>query len=215
MAEKPRYRRSSSGRCQFTFTPRPEKTFNRGATDYFVSGRQADIGAFDSPAFMGESVGQVSRLDRQWFEIETQETLHNGDGLSWFDSHGERQGIRINKVEAQGGAQRLHVALPAGQWLALAAADLAVGTELFRNRDQEFERLLETYLAFAPRGFVSFAKAIPLWLNEKLFQKKLLQEELTELGFAKDQLSRILFSSHHLPSFSMITTFRDSGIVSH
>lgn len=62
----------------------------------------------------------------------------------------------------------------------------------------KFERLLETYLAFAPKGFSSFRKAIPLWLNEKLFQKKLLQEELIELGFSKKQCRGVLFSEHHL-----------------
>ena len=62
----------------------------------------------------------------------------------------------------------------------------------------KFERLLETYLAFAPRGFKSFSKAIPLWLNEKLFQKKLLREELVDLGFSKQQGESVLFSSHHL-----------------
>jgi carbamoyltransferase len=62
----------------------------------------------------------------------------------------------------------------------------------------KFERLLETYLAFAPKGFLSFAKAIPLWLNEKLFQKKLLKEELTKLGFSEKQGNEVLFSTHHL-----------------
>lgn len=62
----------------------------------------------------------------------------------------------------------------------------------------KFERLLETYLAFAPKGFLSFTKAIPLWLNEKLFQKKLLKEELVKLGFSEKQSNEVLFSTHHL-----------------
>lgn len=62
----------------------------------------------------------------------------------------------------------------------------------------KFERLIETYLAFAPSGFNSFLKAIPLWLNEKLFQKKLLSDELMKLGFTKKQGKNILFSEHHL-----------------
>lgn len=62
----------------------------------------------------------------------------------------------------------------------------------------KFERLVETYLAFAPRGFLSFKAAIPTWVKEKLFQKKLLHNELLELGFTKDQCQKILFSSHHL-----------------
>ena len=63
----------------------------------------------------------------------------------------------------------------------------------------KFERLLETYVAFAPRGFKSFRVAIPLWLREKLFQKNLLG---TELGLmSKDGVSpasKLLFSEHHL-----------------
>jgi carbamoyltransferase len=62
----------------------------------------------------------------------------------------------------------------------------------------KFERLLETYVAFAPKGFESFRKAIPLWLKEKLFQKKLLCEELKKCGFKGNLASRLLFSEHHL-----------------
>jgi len=62
----------------------------------------------------------------------------------------------------------------------------------------KFERLLETYLAFAPRGFNSFRKAIPLWLKEKLFQKKLLCDELHKCGFEGNLANRLLFSEHHL-----------------
>ncbi len=61
----------------------------------------------------------------------------------------------------------------------------------------KFERLLETYIAFAPRGFRSFRMAIPLWLREKLFQKRLLRSKLREFdaGFASEKL---LFAEHHL-----------------
>ena len=63
----------------------------------------------------------------------------------------------------------------------------------------KFERLLETYLAFAPKGFFSFAAAIPLWIKEKLFQKSLLVKELTNtLGEDINWKERLLFSEHHL-----------------
>jgi len=63
----------------------------------------------------------------------------------------------------------------------------------------KFERLLETYLAFAPKGFVSFAAAMPLWVKEKLFQKSMLSQELTKtLGKNVKWGSRLLFSEHHL-----------------
>ena len=60
----------------------------------------------------------------------------------------------------------------------------------------KFERLLETYLAFAPRGFRSFRMAMPLWLKEKLFQKILLRDELAKLGDGGD-VERLLFAEHH------------------
>ena len=62
----------------------------------------------------------------------------------------------------------------------------------------KFERLLETYLAFAPRGFTSFRQALPLWLKEKLFQKNMLVKELAQLDAGIDWLPRLLFSEHHL-----------------
>ncbi len=61
----------------------------------------------------------------------------------------------------------------------------------------KFERLLETYLAFAPKGFTSFRMALPVWLKEKLFQKRLLREHLQECGAGKDVESRLLFTEHH------------------
>ena len=61
MADTPEYSRTSAGRSTFLFQPLADKTFNRGATDYFVNGRTADIGAFDSPKFVGEPVGSVIR----------------------------------------------------------------------------------------------------------------------------------------------------------
>ena len=62
----------------------------------------------------------------------------------------------------------------------------------------KFERLLETYLNFAPRGFRSFQMAMPLWLREKLFQKRLLQNELKALAPDYDWATRLLFCEHHL-----------------
>ena len=60
----------------------------------------------------------------------------------------------------------------------------------------KFERLLETYHAFAPRGYRSFAMAMPLWIREKLFQKDLLGRELKRLGFTR-ATDRMLFTEHH------------------
>jgi len=61
----------------------------------------------------------------------------------------------------------------------------------------KFERLLETYIAFAPSGLRSFQMAIPLWVREKLFQKSLLHDELKRLGEDFDWMHRLLFTEHH------------------
>ena len=127
----PEYRRASSGRCSYTFTPRPEKTFNRGATDYFVNERKGDIGAFDTPKFSGELIGEVTRIGPDWFEVTASAPLHNGDGLSYYDGHHELVGLRVNRAD---GARLFPNEMP---------DDLAIGTALYRNRDQEFERALE------------------------------------------------------------------------
>ncbi len=62
----------------------------------------------------------------------------------------------------------------------------------------KFERLLETYVAFAPKGFKSFCKAMPVWLREKLFQKKLLLNKLKQHDANFKDQSKLLFSEHHL-----------------
>jgi len=139
MEDAPEYSRSSAGRSTFLFNPVAEKTFNRGATDYFVNGRTADIGAFDSPKFVGEPVGSVIRVDgkqRRFFDTTSVVELHNGDGLTFYDRKGELVGLRVNRAEKIGEDFRIHTAetLP---------ADLFPGSGLFRNRDQEFERILE------------------------------------------------------------------------
>jgi putative protease len=127
----PGYDRASSGRCTFTFTPQPEKTFNRSATDYFVNGRKGDIGAFDTPKFSGEEVGPVTKVGQGFVEVETEVELHNGDGISFFDSHKELVGLRVNTVDGK----RLYPnEMP---------PDLRRGMTLYRNRDHTFMRLLE------------------------------------------------------------------------
>jgi carbamoyltransferase len=62
----------------------------------------------------------------------------------------------------------------------------------------KLERLLQTYYAFAPKGLLSFLKAIPVWLNEKMFLKKLIFDGLKEVGTYDRKKVKLLFSEHHL-----------------
>lgn len=139
LEQSPGFRRASSGKSEFSFVPAPEKTFNRGATDYFVRFRQTDIGAFDSPKYVGERIGKVIRCGRGTIDIASTAALHNGDGISFYAPDGTLVGARINRAEAIAGGYRLSPALSGTR----LPEGLVVGSTIYRNRDQEFERLLE------------------------------------------------------------------------
>ncbi|MDI1310146.1 MAG: U32 family peptidase [Methylotenera sp.] len=129
--ESPELAKSSTGSATYTFTPQPEKTFNRSATDYFVNGRKGDIGAFDTPKFSGEILGKVSKVGKDFFEVETETQLHNGDGVCFFDVHKELVGLRVNTVD---GKKLYPNEMP---------VDIRNNTTVYRNRDHAFMRLLE------------------------------------------------------------------------
>lgn len=93
--------RASSGRTAHFFVPDPDKTFHRGSTDYFVTERKVDIGAFDSPTFTGLLVGQVEKVNKRDFIAVTQEPLSNGDGLNVLVKR-EVVGFRANVAELKG-----------------------------------------------------------------------------------------------------------------
>ena len=89
---------ASSGRTQHSFTPDPNRTFHRGATDYFVRGRQANIGAYDSPKFIGLPIGEMTKVTNQTIDIKSEKVLTNGDGLNVLVKR-EIVGFRADKVE--------------------------------------------------------------------------------------------------------------------
>jgi putative protease len=131
LTESPELAKSSAGVSTYTFTPQPEKTFNRSATDYFVNGRKGDIGAFDTPKFSGEILGKVSKVGKDFFEVETDTQLHNGDGVCFFDVHKELVGLRVNTVD---GKKLYPNEMP---------VDIRNNMTVYRNRDHAFMRLLE------------------------------------------------------------------------
>jgi len=90
--------RSSAGRTEHFFIPSTDKTFHRGSTDYFVNARKDDIGAFDSPKFIGLPVGEVLKVAKDYLDVEVTEPLANGDGLNVMIKR-EVVGFRANTVE--------------------------------------------------------------------------------------------------------------------
>lgn len=101
LTQRPELARSSSGRTEHFFTPNTEKTFHRGSTDYFVTDRKIDIGAFESPKFVGLPVGEVLKVGKHDLTVQTSEKLNNGDGLNVLIKR-EVVGFRANTVEQLG-----------------------------------------------------------------------------------------------------------------
>ncbi|HHA1257922.1 TPA: U32 family peptidase [Enterobacter asburiae] len=93
--------RASAGRTEHFFIPSTDKTFHRGSTDYFVNARKGDIGAFDSPKFIGLPVGEVLKVAKDHLDVEVTEPLANGDGLNVMIKR-EVVGFRANTVEKTG-----------------------------------------------------------------------------------------------------------------
>lgn len=127
------YVKASSGICRYTFQPQLDKSFSRGFTNYFLEGRTRDIASFDTPKSLGEAMGTLKEQRAGCLTVAGVKPFHNGDGLCYLDERGQLQGFRINRVEGN----RLYPALPAGQ-----VPRIAPRTPLYRNFDQEFERLL-------------------------------------------------------------------------
>ena len=125
-----RYCRASRGQCTYTFRPDLHKTFNRGFTTYFLHGRQPDIFSLDTPKALGEYVGRVKELRRDSFNVAGTATFANGDGLCFFNADNELEGFRVNRAE---GNRLFPQQMP---------TNLRPGVALYRNNDQQFERLL-------------------------------------------------------------------------
>ncbi|MBB3101715.1 putative protease [Azomonas macrocytogenes] len=99
LTECPELARASSGLTEHFFVPNPDKTFHRGNTDYFVSERKINIGAFDSPTFTGLPVGEIVKVNRKDVIAHTSEPLSNGDGLNVLYKR-EVMGFRASVVES-------------------------------------------------------------------------------------------------------------------
>jgi putative protease len=114
-----------------------------------VQGRKEDIGAFDSPKNPGQSIGYVTQVGPNWVELETTgaaTVLHNGDGLCYYDLQKELMGLAINRAEAVGkpkpdGTQQRWRVFPKDDMAGLK--DLRKGTQVNRNRDMNWVRVLD------------------------------------------------------------------------
>ena len=128
-SRRPEFQATSSGRSTFFFLPDPNKSFNRGFTEYFLHGRNKNLASLHSPKSFGEAVGNIKDIKGNYFVISGQKRIHNGDGLCFINDKKELQGFRVNKVDES----KIYPAdMPR----------LKIGITLYRNYDQEFDKVL-------------------------------------------------------------------------
>ena len=124
------YVRASSGTVKTIFTPQLDKSFSRGFTDYFLRGRNPGIFSFSTPKSLGEEVGTVKEIRGNYFTVAGVKSFSNGDGLCYIDDNGRLQGFRVNRVENN-------------KLFPQDMPRLKPKTRLYRNFDQEFEKLMQ------------------------------------------------------------------------
>jgi putative protease len=130
LADNPNYTKSSSGRIQVNFEPQLDRSFNRGYTDYFVNQRTEKIGSWESPKSKGQYIGKIIKSTEKGYFIENGDQLNNGDGLYFLNENGESDGLQVNVVLNE-------LVIPN------TYKPIATGTEIYRNSDAAFNRLVE------------------------------------------------------------------------
>lgn len=122
--------KSSAGESVIDFEPNPYKTFNRGYTNYCIEGKPDNIESLNTSKSLGEPIGKVVRIEKDYIEIKSDKELVNGDGLCFFDKNNELSGFNINKVEA-------------GKIYTDKANLIKPATLIYRNYDAVFTKKLE------------------------------------------------------------------------
>lgn len=129
-AHPDQYQKASSGRTFYNFEPGLDRSFNRGYTDYFVNQRHSKIGSWESPKSQGQYIGKLLEQKANGYLIENYELLNNGDGLYFINEQGVADGAQVNIIVND-------IVVPN------TLKPLPVGTEIYRNHDAEFNRMLE------------------------------------------------------------------------
>ncbi len=118
--------RSSYGVTRPQFTPSPEKSFSRGFTHYFLDGHGEDITSFDTPKSLGEKMGTVTKVFRNYILVSDGRSFSNGDGACFVGKDGKLQGFRVNRVEGD-------------RLFPLTMPEVHQGAQLYRNMNVVFE----------------------------------------------------------------------------
>lgn len=124
------YQKASSGRTFYNFEPQMDRSFNRGYTDYFVNKRKEKIGSWETPKSQGQYIGKVLEAKANGYVIENYDILNQGDGLFFINGEGEADGAQINIIVND-------------VVVFNSPKVLVAGTDIYRNSDAEFNKLVE------------------------------------------------------------------------
>lgn len=127
----PNLTRSSSGSITSGFMPAPEKSFSRGFSTYFLDGRQKGIWSLHTPKSLGEKIGKVVKVEKDYFVVQSDHPLNNGDGFCFFDRSMKLCGLKADVVNNS-------------KIFTSATNGLYAGATLYRNYDHAFAKQLET-----------------------------------------------------------------------
>lgn len=131
-ARRSEYIPASSGKVKVNFSPNPYKSFNRGFTSYYTDSKEFDnIASIHTPKSIGERVGVVKSVQKNFLEISPEVELHNGDGLCFTSKEGEFSGFGVNTVE---GNRVFPSSMP----------NIKCGDVIYRNSDIKFSKLLSS-----------------------------------------------------------------------
>jgi len=144
--------KSSSGEAFFDFTPDPYKTFNRGFTDYGLDGKKENLAALYTPKSLGEKIGTVAKVGKDFFTLSTEHDLKNSDGICFFDHSQVLRGTLINKVQNDKiYPDKLYY--------------LEKDTVIYRNYDRTFAKVLEKTPCRRKIGITFLLEESPLGLK--------------------------------------------------
>ncbi len=202
------YLTASSGKTNLFFTPDPQKTFNRGQTDYLLFDRKEDIQSLNTPKSVGEKIGIVDHVDLKYFTLKKPHDLHNGDGLCFINQSGNLEGFKVNQTDQE----KIY---PAG-YPDLKKSGLFPGAVLYRNHDHLFQKRLaglsserkialdltffETGHGFVLQGTDEDGNTAEIALDVEKIEAK---DEALALATLEKQLGRLGDSQFYLKSLSL------------
>ncbi len=165
----PGYRKSSSGVSTFTFSPDPDRTFNRGYTQYFLSGGKEKVASPDTQKSIGQPVGEITGVGKDYFQIARLD-LQNGDGLCFFTRKNDLAGFRVDRVDK-------------GKIYPNNMKGLEIGAALYRNHDMALTRILQK-----SSGVRRIAVEMDFQQEDTLIRLTVRDEDGHEAGMFKEVL---------------------------